>query len=186
MMRALLMKYIHTVILIAVTCLSQISGVSAQETLPALIDGKAPQNYEERWKGFDPQKEPLDVEVLKEWEQEGVILKVIRYRIGIFKGKKAMMAAVYGYPKGAKNIPGLVQIHGGGVWKTITLSVSDFKDAKNQPLESWNDIKTLRLIAAEHLRSGRGKDQTLRLVGSSWKGTAPEFCNLRWIMPQGK
>jgi hypothetical protein len=84
------------------------------ETLPPLKDGKAPETFEELWSGFDPCKEPLDVEVLNEWEQDGVVLKVLRYRIGIFKGKKAMMAAVYGYPKGAKNVPGLVQIHGGG------------------------------------------------------------------------
>ena len=87
---------------------------SGEETLPPLKNGKAPETFEELWSGFDPRKEPLDVEVLHEWEQDGVVMKVIRYRVGIFKGKKAMMAAVYGYPKGATNAPGLVQIHGGG------------------------------------------------------------------------
>ncbi|MFC5051799.1 alpha/beta hydrolase fold domain-containing protein [Rubritalea spongiae] len=90
-----------------------VSSVLA-ETLPPLVDGRAPQNHEELWAGFDPSAEPLDVEVLHEWEEGGVILKVIRYRVGIFKGKKAMMAAVYAYPKGGKNLPGLVNIHGGG------------------------------------------------------------------------
>ena len=33
--------------------------------------------------------------------------------IGVFKGKKAMMAAVYGYPAGGSELPGLLQIHGG-------------------------------------------------------------------------
>lgn len=65
-------------------------------------------------RGIDVQAEPLDVEVLKEWEQDGVVLKVLRYRVGVFKGQKAMMAAVYGYPKGGSKLPGLVQIHGGG------------------------------------------------------------------------
>lgn len=88
--------------------------VSSQETLPPLTDGKAPHTYEELWADIDPRAEPLDVEVLKEWEEDGVVLRVLRYRIGIFKGKKAMMAAVYGFPKGGKNLPGLVQIHGGG------------------------------------------------------------------------
>ena len=86
----------------------------AEETLPALQGDVPPQNYEQLWKGYDPRKEPLDVEVLHEWEENGVVLKVIRYRIGVFKGKKAMMAAVYGYPKGAQKIPGLLNIHGGG------------------------------------------------------------------------
>jgi len=87
---------------------------SGEETLPPLKDGKAPQTLEQLWAGFDPRKEPLDVEILHEWEQDGRVLKVLRFRVGVFKGKKAMMAAVYGYPKGAKNVPGLVQIHGGG------------------------------------------------------------------------
>ena len=99
-------------------------AVTAQETLPTIEDGKAPTSFEEAWAGFDPQAEPLDVEVLKEWEQDGIVLKVLRYRIGIFKGQKAMMAAVYGYPRAAsrrsgakaerQKLPGLLQIHGGG------------------------------------------------------------------------
>jgi hypothetical protein len=88
--------------------------LQAEDTLPALKDGFVPSTVEEAWLGFDPRKEPLDVEVIKEWEEEGVVIKILRYRIGIFKGRKSMMAAVYGYPKGAKNLPAIVQIHGGG------------------------------------------------------------------------
>jgi len=85
-----------------------------KESLAPLKEGKAPQNFEQLWAGYDPRGEPLDIEVLKEWEEDGVVLKVLRYRIGIFKGQRAMMAAVYGYPRGGSNLPGLVQIHGGG------------------------------------------------------------------------
>ncbi len=84
------------------------------ETLPPLKDGKAPQNYEELWAGFDPLAEPLDTEILKEWEEDGVVLRVVRFRVGVFKGKKAMLAGVYGFPKGGKDLPGLLNIHGGG------------------------------------------------------------------------
>lgn len=73
-----------------------------------------PETREELWSGIDVRAEPLDVEVLKEWEEDGVVMKVLRYRVGVFKGQKAMMAAVYGYPKGGSKLPGLVQIHGGG------------------------------------------------------------------------
>lgn len=86
----------------------------ADETLPPLKDDKSPQTFENMWAGFDPRKEPLDVEMLKEWEEDSVVLKVLRYRIGVFKGQMAMMAALYGYPKGRSKLPGLVQIHGGG------------------------------------------------------------------------
>lgn len=43
-----------------------------------------------------------------------MVLRVLRYHIGVFKGQKAMMAAIYGFPKGGAKLPGLVQIHGGG------------------------------------------------------------------------
>ncbi len=85
-----------------------------QETLPPVLDGKAPQTFDELWANYDPRAEPLEVEVLKEWKENGVMLQVLRYRIGIFKGQKAMMAAIYGYPEGETNLPGLLQIHGGG------------------------------------------------------------------------
>lgn len=88
------------------------------ETLPPLQDDQPPRTYEALWSGFDPRAEPLDVEILHEWEEDEVVLRVIRYRIGVFKGKKAMMAAVYGFPKAARNggpkLPGLLNIHGGG------------------------------------------------------------------------
>jgi cephalosporin-C deacetylase-like acetyl esterase len=90
-------------------------GAFAEEnSLSPLKDDKVPKNFEELWAGYDPAKEPLETEVLKEWEEEGVVLRVVRYRIGIFKGQKALMGAVYGFPKGGSKLPGLVQIHGGG------------------------------------------------------------------------
>ncbi len=89
-----------------------------EETFPPLKQGKAPRSFEEMWGGFDARAEPLETEVLAEWEEEGVVLRVVRYRVGVFKGHKAMLAAIYGFPKevvsGGKKIPGLVQIHGGG------------------------------------------------------------------------
>ena len=71
------------------------------ETLPPLQDGKVPQNLEELWGGFDPRKEPILGEVTKEWESDGVVCRVIRYRVGIFKGQPATVAAFYAAPFGA-------------------------------------------------------------------------------------
>ena len=97
------------------------------ETLPPLEDGKAPQNFAELWAGYDPRLEPLEVELLKEWEEDGVVLRVLRYRIGVFKGQKAMMAAVYGFPKGGTKLPGLVQIHGGGQYADYKAPLTNAK-----------------------------------------------------------
>jgi hypothetical protein len=92
-----------------------------------LQDGKAPQSYEELWAGYDPCQEPLDLEVLKEWEEDGVVLRIVRYRIAIFKGQKTMMAGVYGFPKGGTKLPGLLQIHGGGQYADYKAPLTNAK-----------------------------------------------------------
>ena len=97
------------------------------DSLPALKGSVAPTSLEDMWIGFDPKAEPLDVEIFKEWEEDGVKLKVLRYRIGVFKGQKAMMAAVYGYPRNGKSLPGLVQIHGGGQYADYRAPLSNAK-----------------------------------------------------------
>lgn len=97
------------------------------ETLPPLDGSAPPQTWEQLWAGFDPRAEPLDVEILKEWEEDGVVLRVLRYRVGIFKGRKAMMAAVYGFPKGQRDLPGLVQIHGGGQYADYRACLTNAK-----------------------------------------------------------
>jgi hypothetical protein len=88
--------------------------VAAAETLPALEAGKVPMTVAELWAGFDPGKEPLDTEVLKQWEQDGVVCRIIRYRVGVFKGEPATVAAFYGFPKGGTKLPAIIDLHGGG------------------------------------------------------------------------
>ncbi len=118
-------------------CLLVNSQTRSKETFPPLNGNIPPQNLQELWENFDPRKEPLDVEILKEWEEEDVIMQVLRYRIGIFKGQKAMMAAVYGSPKGAKNLPGLVQIHGGGQYADYRAVLTNAKRGYATISISW-------------------------------------------------
>ncbi|MDE2714915.1 MAG: acetylxylan esterase, partial [Verrucomicrobiota bacterium] len=82
---------------------------------------KVPQNVAELWAGYDPQKEPLQTEVVREWEEDGVVVRYLRYYIGTFKGKPAWMAAFYAFPKNAKNLPGVLHMHGGGQRANLTL-----------------------------------------------------------------
>ena len=99
----------------------------AQDTLPPLKGGVAPKTIEQLWAGYNPRREPLDVQITKEWRQDGVVLRVLRYRIGVFKGRKSMMAAIYGYPEGGTNLPGLVQIHGGGQSANVNAVLTNAK-----------------------------------------------------------
>lgn len=102
----------------------------ASETLPALKNGQPPKNLTELWQGFDPRAEPLEVETLREWEEDEVVLRIVRFRIGVFKGKTAKLAAVFGFPKNVKQgekIPGLLQIHGGGQYADYKACLANAK-----------------------------------------------------------
>jgi cephalosporin-C deacetylase-like acetyl esterase len=77
---------------------------------------KVPQNLDELWAGFAEldRTTPLDVEVFKEWNEDGVICRVVRYQVGVFKGAPSRVAAFFAFPKGGTKLPALLEIHGGG------------------------------------------------------------------------
>ena len=99
----------------------------ATESLPPLKDGRVPTNLTELWGAYDPRAEALESEVTKEWEKDGIVCRVIRYRIGTFKGQPATMAAFYAFPKGAKSLPTILQIHGGGQSASLSAVVTNAK-----------------------------------------------------------
>lgn len=83
--------------------------------LTAFSDDPAPQNVVELWADFDPRQEPLEVEVVREWKEDGGVYRYVRYLIGSFKGQSARMAAFYGYPEDAAGkLPAVMHMHGGG------------------------------------------------------------------------
>ncbi|MBL61833.1 MAG: hypothetical protein CMI30_00335 [Opitutae bacterium] len=92
----------------------------AKDSLSPLVGGKVPQDVASLWKGYDPRVEPLEVEIVREWEQDGLTVRSLRYRIGTFKGKAAHMAAFYSFPKEGKDLPGVIHIHGGGQRASLT------------------------------------------------------------------
>ena len=101
------------------------------ETLPPLDSNKSPSNFTEMWAGFDPRAEPLEIETPKEWEEDEVVLRIVRFRIGVFKGKQAKLAGIYGFPKRlletSERVPGLLQIHGGGQYADSNACLTNAK-----------------------------------------------------------
>lgn len=74
-----------------------------------------PQSVAELWADFDPRKDPLEVEVIREWKEDRGVFRHVRYLIGTFKGEPARMAAIYGFPEGTREkLPSVMHIHGGG------------------------------------------------------------------------
>ena len=73
------------------------------------------------WNAYDARKEPLNVGVPMQWEDELGKYILIRYDLGKLvgtnKSASPKIAAYYGYPKVASKkskVPGIVHIHGGG------------------------------------------------------------------------
>ena len=107
-----------TLILLA-TLLSLGPTALAAESLPPITEGNVPQTVDELWAGYDPAAEPLDVKVIREWDEvvdgKKVKLQMLSFKVGTFKGKESRIAAYFAWPVEAKaKIPGLLQIHGGG------------------------------------------------------------------------
>jgi hypothetical protein len=120
--------------------LATLTSVCA-ETLPPLKDGKVPQNLDELWAGFDPLKEPLEAQVTKEWEQDGIVCQIVRYRVGVFKGQPATVAAFYAFPKSATALPGLMHIHGGGQSANLGTVFADAKRGYASLSLNWGGNK---------------------------------------------
>ena len=84
-------------------------------TVPvAATAGQVPTNVAQVAADFDPRVETLQTRVIREWEEDGLVLRHVTFHIGTFKGQAARMAAFYGYPKGGQALPGLLHLHGGG------------------------------------------------------------------------
>jgi hypothetical protein len=75
-----------------------------------------PRTLNQLWEGFADldRNTPLDIEVLKEWTQDNIVCRVVRYQVGVFRGVPSRVAAFYAFPKGGTKLPALVEMHGGG------------------------------------------------------------------------
>jgi len=73
-----------------------------------------PRDVKSLWEDFDPRQTPLDTRQVRQWEKDNITCRYVTYQIGTFKGQPARMAAFYAFPTGAKSLPGLIHLHGGG------------------------------------------------------------------------
>jgi hypothetical protein len=62
----------------------------------------------------DVESLPLDVEVLRSWKEAGCNYRKLTYVSEIGDGSKIRIFAIQGAPEGAKHLPGILHIHGGG------------------------------------------------------------------------
>lgn len=100
-------------------------ALADDETLPADPDGRIPQSIEEIWADFDPRAESLETEILHEWADGDVICRIVRFRVGVFRGEKSWMGGLYAFPRGGSQLPALMQLHGGGQSANSNAAISN-------------------------------------------------------------
>lgn len=96
--------------IIAITCLlgtEQIAAFSTETNLQRWTP-------EDLWRGIDVERLPLDVQIIRTWEEDGCTYEEVTFVSEIVQGTKIRVLAFYGAPKDAKNLPGILHIHGGG------------------------------------------------------------------------
>ena len=96
--------------------LETVLAVIMMAASPANAADRIPQTVEDLWADFPAldKATPLDAEILKTWEEDGVVMNIVRFNVGKFGGQMLKVAGYYAYPKGGKNLPALVQCNGGG------------------------------------------------------------------------
>ncbi|MEI6807642.1 MAG: dienelactone hydrolase family protein [bacterium] len=79
------------------------------------------------WAGFDPRKEPLEIETIRKWSERGADCHEFYFTCEKHGAESARIYAIYSAPTGGKNLPAMLHIHGGG------------QTVMPEWLEYWND-----------------------------------------------
>ena len=74
---------------------------------------EVPKTVVDLWKDYDPRKEDLEVKTHMEWKQDGVVSRLISFKVGTFKGSDSRIAAYYCFPDNGEKNPAFVWSHGG-------------------------------------------------------------------------
>ena len=89
-------------------------NVQAEETFTPFVQGEIARNVTDLWKDYDARREPLDIKVVKEWKDDGVVTRYVTFKVGTFKGADSRIAAYYSFPDNGEKNAAFVWSHGGG------------------------------------------------------------------------
>lgn len=108
-----------------------------------LRSAEIPRTLDELWAGYEDfdRATPLEPEVLRAWEQDGLVCRVVRCQVGVFKGAPARMAAFLAFPKGGTNLPALLHLHGGGQSASLEGAVADARNGYASLSINWGGNK---------------------------------------------
>jgi dienelactone hydrolase len=72
------------------------------------------------WAWFDPRAVPLDVEVIKAWDEGDAHLEAVYFTGEVFEGERVRVFGYFGRPRKIDGkVPGVLHVHGGGQTATL-------------------------------------------------------------------
>jgi Acetyl xylan esterase (AXE1) len=154
---------------LTLACLLAFRGTTlraAEDTLPPLVDGRAPTTLKELWGDYDPRKEPLETQVVREWTEKAGTYRIVIFTVGTFKGTPARMAAFYGFPTGEKNLPAILDIHGGGGSANMTVVRHAVENGYAGLSINWNGARIEKMEAGDPNTDWGAVDGTQKHVES--------------------
>ena len=98
-----------------VSCIAALSAGAIASLLAALASpadapaDDAPKqiaSVEDLWRGFDPEAQPLDVETIRTWEEDGAAFQTLRFTGETAGDAKVRVYAIQGAPREGKGLPG--------------------------------------------------------------------------------
>ena len=95
-------------------CVSILSAPAKGSLTPYTSPDQVPKSAAVLWGSYDSKAEPLDIKVHHEWKKDGVVSRLVSFKVGTFKGTDARIAAYYCFPDNGKKNPAFVWSHGGG------------------------------------------------------------------------
>lgn len=86
--------------------------------VPRITDPKdLPQTLTEMWKDYDlnfDKNNPLEAKIHKTWEtSDNIVVNWVQLTMGTFQGQKSIVCGFWAYPKGAQNLPAIMNTNGG-------------------------------------------------------------------------
>jgi dienelactone hydrolase len=92
-----------------------------------LASGQPPTSPQAVWAGFDPRREPLEIEILKRWTEHEAVYTEFTFTGMTHEGSRVRVYALSSAPEGKTKRPGVLHVHGGG------------QTVNPQWLRFWND-----------------------------------------------
>jgi hypothetical protein len=145
---------------ISATTLALLALVGAPPSPPEAID--TPQKV---WADFDPRREPLEIETLRQWSEGGARYHEFYFVLAERPTVLVVKLVENEFSPGSVTYIYTAKLDASPGWQPVTLSAGEFKTERGTPLAGWQSLDYLEF------------DQTEPASGG------PTLADVRWVVP---